>query len=290
MITPENYMLALEDGLDVRISQEYARDKLYALQAYLYMARNAMKNRPWYAFNYIDLQAGPGKNRINDQIHLGSPLIALTIRPPFTHYWFNEIDSHYADVLQARVSQSPLLPHVRIFRADANETVDPVVGAITAMDKEAKETGKWSTFNIAFLDPEGLEINWETVRQLASVPRMDLIINFSTVGINRNFQQHPDVVDRFFGGNDWRNLDGLGDSTLRRRQLINLYRKHLEDFGYHIASDETLAYHDISMRNSKNAEVYSLIFASKHQLGDDFWRKVKDQIERLRHGGSRPLL
>lgn len=282
MLKPENYLFALEDGLAVRDSQEYALDKLHAVRAYLTMARIAMSKTPWTAFNYIDLQAGPGKNRIKNKIYLGSPLLSLSIQPPFTNYWFNERD--YFSELQARVNASPLAAQVSLFQMDVNEAVDPIVEAIRSMDRT--RTQKLPTFNIAFLDPEGLELNWETVEKLAQINRMDLIINFSTVGINRNLDR-PETIDRYFGSSRWREMVTSSDPTSRRRQFINLYRQQLESFNYHIVTDDdSSGHHDIAMRNTKNAEVYSLIFASKHPLGDDFWRKVRQQIERLRHGSS----
>ena len=180
---PQNYLHLLEDGLVVRKSQAYARDKLYALQAYLHMAMVAMKNKGWSAFNYIDLQAGPGKNRIGEEILFGSPLIALNTRPNFDHYWFNELDADNFSALLERISESDQSHKVHLFQSDVNEVVDDVVKAIREMDQEYRSQGQWSTLNIAFLDPKGLEMNWDTVEKLASVSRMDLIINFSTVGI-----------------------------------------------------------------------------------------------------------
>lgn len=289
MTNPRNYLFTLEDGLEMRESQEYARDKLYAVQAYLQMARRAMRAKPWSAFNYIDLQAGPGKNRIGDKILLGSPLLALNIDPPFTHYWFNEWSASTFTALEQRISASPNASKVHLFQKDVNEAVDIIVESITEMDKQARNDKKWSTFNVAFLDPEGLEITWHTVERLAQVARMDLIINFSTSGINRNLHQ-AEVIDRFYGSQQWRtSVSNSNPKSSRRRQFIDIYRDQLESFGYYIATDDTIGYHDIVMRNSKNAEVYSLIFASKHALGDDFWSKVKQQIEKIRHGSDRLL-
>lgn len=106
MPTPEDYLSEREDGLTYRISQEYARFKLYALQAYLQITLTAMRKKNWYALNYIDLQSGPGKNKIGDQIYLGSPLIALTTKASCDNYWFNELDVHHFNSLKQRVSAS----------------------------------------------------------------------------------------------------------------------------------------------------------------------------------------
>lgn len=285
---PEKYLLDLADELPMRKSQPYAQNKLYALQAYLSMARVSMKGKGWYSFNYIDLQAGPGKNIIENAVYLGSPLIALNITPTFDDFWFNELNDEEFNALETRVSQSPLRSHIHLMNQDVNIAVDTVVQQINEMDSQAKKERKWSTFNIAFLDPEGLELNWATVEKLARINRMDLIINFSTAGIIRNLHQDK-VLDEYFGNNTWRKSVTSGDSTIRRRQLINTYRQQLEQFGYNIIiDDDTLGRHDIAMKNSKNAEVYSLIFASKHPLGDKFWQKVKKQIDKIQHR-SNPL-
>lgn len=285
MANPDNYLLPLEDGLMKRTSQGYARDKLYAVTAYVTMARVSMNPKGWYAFNYIDLQAGPGKNQIGSDILLGSPLIALKINPPFDHYWFNELGQEEHGALQERISVSPYKDRVHLQQADVNVAVDEVVAAIRRMDQEARSQGKWSTFNVAFLDPEGLEIHWETVEKLARMNRMDLIINFSTSGIIRNLHQDT-VIDRYFGNHMWKKTVTSTDPLQRRRQFINTYRDQLKPFRYYTNVDEDLGYHDIAMRNSKNAEVYSLVFASKHKVGDDFWQKVNAEVKRLRSGSN----
>lgn len=292
MSNSDKYLLDLDDELLMREGRSYAIDKLYALKAYLSMARISMKDKKWAGFNYIDLQAGPGKNKIDNRIYLGSPLISLEVNPPFDHYWFNELGKPEFDALQQRIVHSPLRNRVHLTSMDANEAIEGVTSGIQAMDREAAAQGQWSTFNVAFLDPEGLEIKWATIEKLAQINRMDLIINFSTMGIFRNMNQDlqtATVLDEYFGTSEWRSAVEQSNPIQRRRALINLYRNRLEPFGYHITDDFEWSRHDISMRNSKNAEVYSLIFASKHPLGDDFWKKVKDQVEKLRHGSPRLL-
>ena len=282
---PEKYLLPLDDGLPMRPSQSYAKDKLYALEAYLKIAQTAMKNQPWLANNYIDLQAGPGKNLIDGQVYLGSPLIALDIKPEFTHFWFNELQDFEHTTLEKRTQKSALYSKISLTKMDVNDAVDIVFSSIYEADMNAKSKRKPPTFNIAFLDPEGLEIKWSTVSKLANLDKMDLIINFSTSGINRNLHQ-PESIDTYFGNQQWRELGSTGDHIQRRRQLINLYRQQLKSMGYAILNDDEIGHHDISMKNSKNAEVYSLIFASKNPLGEKLWWQVKKEIERLRHRGN----
>lgn len=282
MTNPEKYLVPQDDGLAYRESQDYARYKLKALETYIDITNTAMRNSKWRARFYIDLQAGPGKNRIGNSIVLGSPLIALTAKHPFTQYRFNELDRKSQETLEKRVNESPRKNSVKIYQDDANVIVNKICEEIEAVDRQRLKD-LWSTLNVAFLDPEGLELHWSTVARLAKINKMDLIINFSTSGIIRNIGANQyEPIDRFFGNQDWRQFANIGDSTLRRRKLIDLYRSQLAKFGYYTDEDPDLGSHDITIKNSRNTEVYSLIFASKNELGDKFWRVSTTKPEQPR--------
>lgn len=268
------YLLPEPDGLPTRPSRDYARYKLAAVQHYLSIANTAMYARPWYARNYLDLQAGPGKINIGQEVLLGSPLIALTAPHPADHFIFNELDDEMHAALSKRVEASPLRNRVTIYNGNVNEVVDKVCEYIETQDREAHRSGKWSTLNIAFLDPEGLELHWNTVAKLAQMRRMDLIINVSTQGLVRNIGAgNHEIVTTFFGTPRWKQVYQQA-GRMTRRFLIDFYRKNLEEFGYHIEVDPEWGSHDLRVKNSKNVEVYSLVFASKHPLGDKLWTEA----------------
>lgn len=273
-ISPDKFLLPEEDGLPTRASNLYALYKLKALSLYIEITNAAMRNKPWADRYYIDLQAGPGKNTIGNSILLGSPLIALTTEYPFTQYRFNELKPEIKSALETRVRASNIHERVKIFQDDANEIVRSICDEIKLRDK-TKDRNLYSTLNLAFLDPEGLELHWSTVEHLASVNKMDLIINFSTSGLRREIgAQHYDIVDRFFGSTKWRKAIEITDATKKRRYLIDTYLSQLKQFGYNVEVDPDLGSHDIAFKNSRNAQVYSLIFASKNPLGDKFWREA----------------
>src|SRR5690606_12524657 len=102
---------------------------------------------------------------------LGSPLLALTASNSANHFFFNEMDTALIDALRTRIGDDK---RVTCFNKDANIVVDEISRAIKSI--------KPTSLNIAFLDPEGLELRWVTVHKLAQIPRTDLIINFSTQG------------------------------------------------------------------------------------------------------------
>ena len=277
----EKYLLPEDDGLPIRSSREYVRYKLNALAIYLDITNTAMSRKPWYARYFIDLQAGPGKNQVGNSVELGSPLIALTSKFPPEYFRFNEKDDVCNAALEKRAAASPLHGRIRIYRNDVNQIVSVICDEIRMKDQQAKTSGKWSTFNIAFLDPQGLELHWATVEQLALINRMDLIINFSTQGLVRAIGNASyDAVDQFFGTDQWREIDEPHNNpVLRRRALIDFYRQRLAHFDYHIDIDPNLGGNDIAVNNSKNSQVYSMIFASKDELGDKFWSEAAKRVK-----------
>ena len=86
-----------------------------------------------------------------------------------------------------------------------------------------------SSLNLAFLDQEGLELKWNTVAALAEINRMDLIIHYPQMGINRLMplvydSDSSNDIDEFFGNQSWREIY----ERYRRREESFLHR-HLMD-------------------------------------------------------------
>jgi hypothetical protein len=61
--------------------------------------------------------------------------------------------------------------------ADFKTQVEGIVEEIREIDRPFIR-GQWHTLTLAFFDPEGLELDWDTVALLASLNRIDLIIIF----------------------------------------------------------------------------------------------------------------
>jgi three-Cys-motif partner protein len=258
----------------MRDSNDYAKDKLRILNGYISRFIVAMREKPMRALYYIDLEAGPGKNRFksNGDIMNGSPLIALNARFPFTHYRFVEQKKELVEALKTRVAASDRHDRVRVLEGDCNVMVDFIVREIQTLDNQFI-AGKQKSLNLAFLDPEGLELEWQTVEKLGKIERIDLIINFSTSGFTRNANQmlekdKADKLDRFFGTPDWRGVYqpvSKKDNTHVRREMLDFYKTRLATLGYKIHPEEKV------FRSSKNMQIYTLMFASKHPLGNKFW-------------------
>jgi len=164
---------------------------------------------------------------------------------------------------------------VNFYTGNANDVVTRVVAHIRQVSSRS--------LNLAFLDPEGLELDWKTVAQLGTL-RCDLIIHYSQQGISRNIGQaylstSEIKTDRFFGSSEWRKIYEPWHSRPNKkglhRELLDFYKDRLRSLGYHDVkqSDEILT-EPLIRSHIRRAPLYRLIFASKHPLGEKFWQRI----------------
>ena len=281
-----SYLKPEDDRLPMREAGVWARRKLDYLARYIAVFEASMRGK-WQVRNYVDLLAGPGKNRIRGTatVLLGSPLLALTTQYPFTGYYFVEFGRRNAEALRQRCHAWADPARIHIHPGDCNLLVDRIVA-------ELKHDGGRS-LNLAFLDPEGLELHWATVAKLASVRRMDLILNYPQNALTRNIRQAflstvETAVDRFFGDRGWRVIYDEWQRTRRfpiHRRLIDWYKSRLGALGYQDVRGGDEIGDEPLMRNARRrAPLYRLLFASKHPLGAKFW---DDVTKRDVHGPRR---
>jgi three-Cys-motif partner protein len=281
-----NYLLPTDDDLPMRSSGRWAAEKLDYLRRYIEVFETSMRVH-WKIRNYVDLLAGPGKNRIREtgDVLLGSPLLALTTTHPFTGYYCVERDHRNVGALATRCQASPLFERVTILSGDCNIQVEAIVASL--------EPQASRSLNLAFLDPAGMELKWNTVRRLASIPRMDLIINYPQGGLNRLMKRvytsdRISPVDEFFGDSGWRTIyakqQGKHGASIHGG-LIEFYMHRLYELGYKEVKRDDQVGDEPLMRNvRRNAPLYRLLFASKNPLGDKFWHSI---TRRNVHGQAR---
>jgi len=170
------------------------------------------------------------------------------------------------------------------------------VACILAVDRDRTLGNKWSSLNLAFLDPDGLELRWETIVTLARPYTMDLIIHYPQGGLNRYMgkafeSEEQTAVDFFFGDTEWRKIYEKWRNKKTHlgihRLLMDYYKERLQDLGYKEAlRDDEVGDEPLIRNATRRAPLYRLLFASKHPLGHDFWRKV---TQRDIHGQRRLL-
>lgn len=259
------------DGRAARCVGTWSDDKLFYLRGYAGIFASGMKNL-WQNRVYVDLFAGPGRSRIRPVGNFvdGSPLIAL--REPFTHFHFCDLSGHVCSCLEARAM--PLAGadrSVRVWNEDANKVAD-------AINREIARLGP-HTLGFAFIDPPNTKsLKFDTIRRLTSGARVDVLINFPLgMDIKRQLPHRlaegasSDDFDAYFGGPEWRTECDEAPGGVRRIgvRLLDLYKRKLKDLGYAYVGDERVIKH-----RRRNSAYYILVFASRHERGDDFWGKI----------------
>lgn len=270
-----DYLESVGDGLGMRDSGPWVESKLDYLRRYINAFETAMRDK-WARRNFIDLFAGPGKCRVeNGTVFLGSPLLSVTTKYPFTGYYFVDLDPNYLEALRIRSSASPVVSAIQFIQDDSNRAVHQIIAEINNADRAARG----SSLNLAFLDPEGLELEWGTIESLASVKKMDLIIHYPVMGLKRMIQlasqRENHQIDLFYGDREWRAIyEKAQDASVVERELLDHYKRKLEGLGYVDVRQADNLVGDPAMKNTRQGLLYRLLFASKDRLGDKLWKEV----------------
>ena len=153
----------------------------------------------------------------------------------------------------------PNAPQIKV--GDANVEIDSIISDIPQ-----------GSLSLAFLDPYGLHLNFNTVAKLAT-RRADLIIFFPDhLDALRNweaiYKDRPNSnLDRFLGASDWRAVFETAPRNTWAEQLKDLYITGLKRLDY-VHFD----YQRIS--RGDGVFLYRLIFASKHIAGAKIWKNI----------------
>ncbi|MBP7049581.1 MAG: three-Cys-motif partner protein TcmP [Phycisphaerae bacterium] len=250
----------VDDGLCIPTVGQWSSDKHYYLKRYMDAFTTSMREK-WGALHYIDLFAGAGIERLKDshELEWGSPMLAAQTRFPFSRLHLCEKENRKYEALVSRVSG--VRANSQILHEDANKCIDQIVQEIPK-----------GSLSLAFLDPYGLHLEFETLRTLSDI-RADLVIFFpDRIDALRNWDEYylrdPDSnLDRCLGpGADWRSLLDAAPTDRRAEVLRNLYVDQIRSLGYC-----EFEYQRISM---KGHPLYILIFCSRNKLAAKLWQGV----------------
>ncbi len=254
------------DGLPVRSSGIWIKRKHYFLEEYAKIFTIGMKHKWQGRLTFLDLFAGPGRCLIEPAGHEvdGSPLLAL--QQDFSQYIFVEETTALMEALQKRCDHSPKTKSIKFIQDDSNRCITQIISQIPA-----------GHLSLAFIDPTDIDIHFETIKALSKLSTgVDLIMNIQYgMDLKRNFDYYmkqgaESKLARFMGAD-------FDISILRNKEpkdVIEIYKSRISDLGY-----KTVKYRDISVANTKNAQMYFLLFASKDPRGTDFWEKISKKDE-----------
>ncbi|MCX5997853.1 MAG: three-Cys-motif partner protein TcmP [Chloroflexi bacterium] len=229
------------------------------------------QTNPQFHHVYIDAFAGPGKHFSKDKKHFvpGSPQIALTVSPPFRDYYFIDIDRAKLGELKKFAS---VHGNVHIFEGDCNEKL--MTDVFPNVKYEDYRRG------LCLLDPYGLHLNWDVIKTAGEMKSIDMFLNFPVADMNRNvLWRNPENVDpaevnrmnTYWGDETWRevayntqrNLFGMPVKE-DNETIADAFRKRLVE----VANFQYVP-NPLPMRNSKNAIIYYLYFASQKPVASN---------------------
>lgn len=279
----------------------WAAQKLDALQSYLEAYCIALSKQGFRRV-YIDAFAGSPVARIRskdieiepnaffeeevdaqaqEEFVLGSPFRALQARPGFHEYHFFDLDESRAIQLGETLG---VRPDVHISVGDCNPLIRQLAPSLSGR----------SVRGVAFLDPYGAHLEWDTLKALADTGTMEVIINFPVaMAINRLITKSGDIPEGWssqltacFGTDEWRSIsydtevDLFGDPVISKSpnasdRLLDLYMRRLKTIFPHVSSPRLI-------KNTRNSPLYYLIWAGPHPLGLKIASHILKQGERLR--------
>lgn len=218
---------------------------------------------------YIDAFAGAGIHisRSTGEMVKGSPTNALLVKPPFREYHFIDLDKQKVESLETLVEDRE---DVHIYHGDCNQVLLDTVFA-RAIFKDYRRA-------LCVLDPYGLHLDWEVIHTAGQMGSVDMFLNFPVADMNRNVlwrnleevpQDQIDRMNRYWGDESWREVaytrsqQGVlfGPEEIEKVSndtIADAFRKRLRE----VAHFKTVP-KPIPMRNTQNAIVYYLFFASQ---------------------------
>lgn len=250
----------------LNILQDYANAYAMVLSKQRYIKHYA----------YIDGFAGAGAHisKTSGKQIDGSPALALSVKPGFSHYHFIEMDKKRVQRLRGISPRED----VTVYEGDCNEV----------LLKDVFPKCRYEDYRraLCLLDPYGLNPSWHVVDKAGKMRSIELFLNFMIMDANMNvLWKNPDAVSReqtqrmtaFWGDDSWRKaayitergLFGDMEEKASNEAIIAAYRTRLKEVaGFKYVPEP------MPMRNSKGAVVYYLFFASHNETGDRIAQSV----------------
>jgi three-Cys-motif partner protein len=259
------------DGYPARDAASWTEEKLMILESYLNaFAKACQRAGGWYS---LDLFAGTALNwsTIRDAPINGSALVALeATAPPATKVIVAEKDGNAFEALKHRTGRYG--DRAVCVNDDANRAVSDLLNHVP---KRAPA--------FAFLDPEGSELEWDTVAVIAehkrhlSPNKIEQLILFPTdMGFVRLAPDHPELVTRIYGHDRWKRIYDrrVADEITAeqaRSEYVRLYGQGLSELGYATVLDRQI-------KKANGSPMYFLIFATDNTAGKKIMDWVFDQV------------
>ena len=297
------------DAASLRFGGDWTSAKLEVLSAYLTSYTTALKNKPSAArpfkTGYIDAFAGSGyrdarrkdSNKSSSQGLLfpdlakaepqalleGSAPLALKARPRFDRYIFIEQNAKRCTALEAIKQDFPKMANdISIRQGDANREIQDICRK------------NWSSHRaVLFLDPYGMQVEWETIKAIAQTKAIDLWLLFPLgIGVNRLLTKSGEIPESWrrrlnllLGSENWQDEfydiqttpDIFGNEQERvvkatTETIGRYFNNRLKNIFAGVVDEPGI------LRNSANNPLYLLCFAVANERGKDIALRIAKHL------------
>lgn len=261
----ERYEIDPQDGFPREIVGSWAAEKHQRLRHYIDISRAARRKFKGDS-TFIDLYCGTGRARIKQtqEIVDGGALTAgleAGKKDPFGRMYVADLDAENVNACTTRMTQAGLV-NVEALVGPADRTVQTIVSKLSP-----------SGLHFAFLDPYNLmTMPFSVIQALAKFPRMDLLIHFSMMDLQRNVGQlmKSERLNEFAPG--WQDsIDPNVRGDIKVQSVFQYWCELIKSLGY---KDPT--YQAELVKGDRNQPLYRLVLASKADLGKQFWAEISN--------------
>jgi three-Cys-motif partner protein len=243
--------------IKIEIIKSYAQEYSKILSA---------QSNPKIHHVYIDAFAGAGVHlsKADGREIAGTPLEALSVKPPFQEFFFIDLDDLKVANLQKLSGENE---NVHVLHGDCNKILREKVFPRIQWDQYKRA--------LCLLDPYGLHLDWEVIEAAGKSQSIEIFLNFPIADMNRNViwrdpEGNVDAKDiqrmnAFWGDDSWRSIAYTTEKNLFGYQekepnlvIAEGFRDRLKNkAGFKFVSQP------LPMRNSNNAVIYYLFFAAQ---------------------------
>ena len=214
----------------------------------------------------MDLYSGPGRIRVEGESETrdGGSVVAWRQsqrepRAAFTQVIVGDLNEQRAHACEARLQACGAPAH-----ALPGAAVDTAKAALAMVPKRG-------SLCLAYLDPYSLEhLSFEVIRTLAALPRIDFVVHFSTLDLQRNVEVEFDRGRFDEAAPGWQQaIDPTKVSKRRLREAFFEYWCELvRALGFAFSDRARL------IRDEKNRPLYRLVSFSRSALPNGIWADV----------------
>jgi three-Cys-motif partner protein len=259
--------------------------KLEIVEKYGQAYTGAFRNQPHLKKYYIDGFSGAGihVSKATGKPVDGSPTRALRVTPPFDGFYFIDMDADKTAYLQKLCEGRR---EVHFHTGDTN----------SYLTRELLPKIQYKYFNraLCLLDPYGLHLDWEVIAAAGESKAIDMFLNFPVMDMNRNaIWRHPELaprdgverMTRFWGDETWREMayaenpqkDFFGRVDVVKQDndaIVTAFRHRLK-----AGAGFSFVPAPVPMKNSRNAVVYYLFFASQKPVAEKILLDILKKYE-----------